>query len=242
MRTEFYDVNGAKTALLIHGYGSNISHAWKNTIRVLNKNGVNAIAVELSGHGRSSRYERYSFHRWIDEIKAIIHDLSVMPDYVIAHSLGGLLTAGLVSKFHFEKIVLLDPFLYVRSNFIHWFTRKFMSFYSYSSYKAVRKANPSWSREMVIDEVKSIRQWDTKTLRALDNTTGKEIVGAFLANNKSDTLIMKPKRSLLVPDGFLKKVANDNLTVEIIKDAKHSLHKDNEKDYLEKLKLFLGLL
>ena len=241
MLTKFYNVNGNKTALLVHGYGSGINHAWEKTIELLTSNNVNVLALELTGHGESSRQNSYSFNDWITSIKNILHKTEITPDYIVGHSLGGLLATGIADKISFEKILLLDPFLYIRSDFIHWVTRISMRHQAKVTYRKVRKSNPTWTRQMVIDEVKSLRQWDLKTLDALDRT-GKPIVERFIKTNESKTLILKPKHSFLIPSKFIPVLkTNKHINVEIIPDSRHSLHKDNEKAYLKSLTDFFEI-
>ncbi|MFI5427121.1 alpha/beta fold hydrolase [Aeromicrobium sp. UC242_57] len=66
--------------------------------------------LDLSGHGDSDHREAYSPLDWADEIAAVIDDLAAGPAVVVAHSMGGHISALLASTrpTHVKALVLVD--------------------------------------------------------------------------------------------------------------------------------------
>ncbi|HXX53896.1 MAG TPA: alpha/beta hydrolase, partial [Thermodesulfovibrionales bacterium] len=82
-----------KAVLLLHG--KNFFGAyWKETIRVLVRNGYRVIVPDQIGFGKSSKPNiHYSFHLLAANTKKLLEALEVSEVAVVGHSMGGMLAA-----------------------------------------------------------------------------------------------------------------------------------------------------
>ncbi len=79
------------TVLLLHG--KNFFGAyWKNTIRILSRNGFRVIVPDQIGFGKSSKPNiHYSFHLLALNTKKVLDILGIKDIAVVGHSMGGML-------------------------------------------------------------------------------------------------------------------------------------------------------
>ncbi|MFN8356322.1 MAG: alpha/beta hydrolase [Spirosomataceae bacterium] len=108
---EGYGNPTAKPVLLLHG-GGQTRHSWGDTARWIAENGWYAIALDARGHGDSSWASNadYRIERLVDDLKAVIAQLSAKPALVGA-SMGGitsLLAEGETDENLASAIVLVD--------------------------------------------------------------------------------------------------------------------------------------
>tara|TARA_Y100000310_G_scaffold304365_1_gene343432 strand:- start:10 stop:975 length:966 start_codon:yes stop_codon:yes gene_type:complete len=83
------------TVLLLHGLGVDSSF-WKPTKELFHKLGVSTIAIDLRGHGGSSRpkqLDMYELPKFAEDIDAILDKENIKKTNIIAHSFGGALAA-----------------------------------------------------------------------------------------------------------------------------------------------------
>lgn len=73
--------------LLVHGMGSDHT-TWRKVAGALRSRGRRVAAVDLRGHGRSSRAESYRLDDFRDDLRAVVDDLGADRVDVVAHSLG----------------------------------------------------------------------------------------------------------------------------------------------------------
>lgn len=239
---DYTNLNGDKNVLLIHGMASE-SAAWNNTKKYLQFKNYNTISLDLSGHGFSKHKDSYSFMGWVDEILDVVETLDIPPHYIIGHSLGGLLAAGVANRSdHVERMLLIDPLLHVPSNLMQFIVKKVMSRFQNADENSLQKSHPTWNKTMIMDELLSFSKWDVKTLEALNSEAGWDIASDFLYNkDRVATTILKPKHSFLLPITYvnaLEKYHNINV-IEVPKSG-HSIHRDNPKNYHELLDTFVA--
>ncbi|GLX11131.1 alpha/beta hydrolase [Microbispora sp. NBRC 16548] len=80
--------------LLVHG-GSAHAHWWSPLAPLLRSRGP-VVAMDLSGHGLSDwRPGGYTVAQWAQEVRAVALATSAEPPTVIAHSMGGIVSAHL---------------------------------------------------------------------------------------------------------------------------------------------------
>ncbi|MER6981212.1 alpha/beta fold hydrolase [Streptomyces carpinensis] len=80
--------------LLVHG-GSAHAHWWSPLAPLLRSRGP-VVAMDLSGHGLSDwRPDGYTVTQWAGEVRAVAGATSTAPPVVIAHSMGGIVSAHL---------------------------------------------------------------------------------------------------------------------------------------------------
>lgn len=84
--------------VLVHGGGAH-AHWWDHIGPLLAPD-RRVVALDLSGHGDSDRRDSYSLDTWADEVLAVATDAGVTgPPIIIGHSMGGLATLRLASRY-----------------------------------------------------------------------------------------------------------------------------------------------
>lgn len=84
--------------MLVHGGGAH-AHWWDHIAPLLAQD-RRVVALDLSGHGDSGRRDTYSMTTWAGEILAVAADAGLTdPPTVIGHSMGGLVTLRLASRY-----------------------------------------------------------------------------------------------------------------------------------------------
>jgi pimeloyl-ACP methyl ester carboxylesterase len=101
-----------KTVVLLHG-GGQTRHSWHHSLAVLASEGWRAIAVDLRGHGDSSRSPTgdYSMDAFAGDVREICRALGGPPPVLVGASLGGLaslLAVGEAVKAPAGALVLVD--------------------------------------------------------------------------------------------------------------------------------------
>ena len=89
---------GPRGLVLVHGGGAH-AHWWDHIAPLLAQD-RRVVALDLSGHGDSDRRDSYSMTAWAQEILAVAADAGLTePPTVIGHSMGGLVTLRLASRY-----------------------------------------------------------------------------------------------------------------------------------------------
>ncbi len=101
----------APLVLLLHG-GGQTRHAWHDTQRTIAAAGMNAVALDLRGHGESgwSEEEEYELDSFVDDTVSVIRALG-RPAALVGASLGGLTSLLLAGERDAElcwALVLVD--------------------------------------------------------------------------------------------------------------------------------------
>ena len=236
---KYVDINGDKTALLLHGMATD-SYVWHAAETALHFRGYNTLTLDLSGHGDSYHQERYSFYGWIHEIMDTIDPYPNI-DCVVAHSLGGLLAAGVDSQIGVSKMLLIDPLLHVPSDIMQWMVKKVIFKRQNASLEQMRAEHPSWPDPIIHHSVSSLTKWDPRTLHALIAEDGWDIASRFLERkNHAETLLLKPKHSFLIPISYIPELEQRGVTVQTVAHAGHSLHLDNQRVFLDAIENLVG--
>jgi magnesium chelatase accessory protein len=82
---------GGPTILLLHGTGAS-THSWRNIWPLLVPHG-RLIAIDLPGHGFTSRPADLSLNGMADAVATLVESLDAPPDLVIGHSAGAAVAA-----------------------------------------------------------------------------------------------------------------------------------------------------
>ncbi len=131
-----YNSNNIKaSALVIHGLNNN-PRSMIPLIRNLQEWGINTLAVELQGHGnnykrlpneneedsRMASFQSATRSLWLNEIKqsylTLKQKAAHKPIYLVAYSLGGLLSLDLINQnkeIRFDKVVYFAPAIRVNT-------------------------------------------------------------------------------------------------------------------------------
>jgi len=100
----------AKTLLFLHGWRSEGS-VWNSTISALEKQGLNAYAIDFPGFGHSAiSREAYTIKDFSQTIAEFINKLELHNVQVVGHSFGGRVGIKLAASYPglVEKLVLVD--------------------------------------------------------------------------------------------------------------------------------------
>ena len=85
------DAPGATPFVLVHGLASN-ARLWDGTAAALAAAGHTVAAVDLRGHGQSSKPDHgYDFATLVDDLVALITSLGLHRPLVVGQSWGGML-------------------------------------------------------------------------------------------------------------------------------------------------------
>jgi pimeloyl-ACP methyl ester carboxylesterase len=82
--------------VLVHGNGAN--HLWWYRMLPALEARHLVVQMDLSGHGDSGHRTSYSAKGWTDEIEAVVRTLDLGPCLIVAHSMGGMLSAGVAAQ------------------------------------------------------------------------------------------------------------------------------------------------
>lgn len=83
---------GAPRVVLVHGTAAH-GGWWHHVVPYLS-DAYDLVALELSGHGDSTRRPSYSLDGWSRELLAVIEEVTGGTAVVVGHSIGGLVAAG----------------------------------------------------------------------------------------------------------------------------------------------------
>jgi pimeloyl-ACP methyl ester carboxylesterase len=100
---------GGDGLVLVHG-GAAHSRWWDHVAPLLAA-GIRVVALDLSGHGDSSRRDRYSLDLWAEEVMAAAGAGGITgPPFVVGHSMGGFvaLRAGARYGYGLRAVVAVD--------------------------------------------------------------------------------------------------------------------------------------
>ena len=96
-----------RALVLIHG-GFVSRRSWEREIEAFSM-GYRVIAVDLRGHGASTRAMRYSVEQMAEDVEALMDELGVERASVWGHSLGGMVAMQLArGSDRIEALVLMD--------------------------------------------------------------------------------------------------------------------------------------
>jgi pimeloyl-ACP methyl ester carboxylesterase len=104
------DAVDAPTALMIHGLTAN-HKCWGTIAQVLVKSGMNVIATDLRGRGRSDKPAKgYGIFGHVDDTIAFMDEIGLDKPIVIGHSLGAMIGMNLAAKYQdrVSHVILMD--------------------------------------------------------------------------------------------------------------------------------------
>lgn len=106
-----------RTVVLLHGKNFSGNY-WKETIRVLTRNGFRVVVPDQLGFGKSSKPNiHYSFHLLAATTKKLLDTLGIRQIALVGHSMGGMLATrfvlmypGTVTHFVLENPIGLEDY------------------------------------------------------------------------------------------------------------------------------------
>jgi pimeloyl-ACP methyl ester carboxylesterase len=111
------------TYLLVHGLASN-ARLWDGVVGCLQRAGRRSVAVDLRGHGRSSKPgDGYDFPTLVSDLTAVLDAVGSERVVAVGQSWGGNLVVELAARHpeRVEAVVCVDGgFIHLRSRFDDW--------------------------------------------------------------------------------------------------------------------------
>lgn len=100
----------ARTVLLVHATGFH-ARCWDGVARALLGDDLHMLAVDLRGHGRSSKQGPYDWHQFGDDMTAFVETLDLDAVVGVGHSMGGhaVTNAAAQQPGRFAALLLVDP-------------------------------------------------------------------------------------------------------------------------------------
>lgn len=112
LQTSVWNPSGARRALLLHGLGSD-GTTWWRVASSLAEDGFMVLAPDLRSHGRSPSVVDHRLEAFAEDVLLLGEGY----DIVVAHSLGGAVAAGLLTRPGFAAAaVLVDPVLRIAAD------------------------------------------------------------------------------------------------------------------------------
>jgi len=227
--------SGERYVLLLHGL-SGSSLIWHNLGEDLAILGYHVLAPDLSGHGLSERDATgYSVEKWSNEVIAL---QLPTPELLIGHSIGGLIAAKISDEIQADKLILLDPVLRLpKKGFLLWGVQYGFS-HAMRRRLRLKLVNKSWDvRDAEIERI-NLSRWDWQTSKAL-KVNKKEIFGLF--NRASPTLLIRAKRSYIVPASFAKRNLHESIQHFYFQKAGHNIHCESYNDLFALITNFISI-
>ena len=100
---------GVTDLLLIHGLTYD-HRTWEPLCAHLAP-GRRVLAVDLPGHGRSPRRERYPLDEVIEDVHKQVRDAGLSAPVVVGHSLGGIVATAYAARYPATAVVNIDQIL-----------------------------------------------------------------------------------------------------------------------------------
>jgi pimeloyl-ACP methyl ester carboxylesterase len=221
--------SGTKTAILIHGIMSD-SRAWHRVTAELEGHGYRVLAVDLAGHGRSPRAQRYSPAAWADDVVETLEPLlDRAPDVVMGHSLGGLVASLVADRMAPRAAIYIDPAFSFPTGVRGWAFKAFFAIAPRPKRSALVRMNPKWSAVDVDIEVATLRDWDKRTILGFADT--RRLVPPL--SLVAPTLVVLAEKSLLITDRVAGQLRRQGMTVETVEGTGHTVFRDDHSGFMD---------
>jgi pimeloyl-ACP methyl ester carboxylesterase len=220
--------SGPRTAILIHGIMSD-SRAWHRVTAELEQHGFRVIAVDLAGHGRSPRADRYSPAAWADDVvETLAPLLGGAPDVVMGHSLGGLVASLVADRLAPRAAIYIDPAFAFPSGIRGLAFKLFFAMAPRPRRSALVKMNPRWHAEDVEIELATLRDWDKRTILGFSDTSRLVPPVSLVA----PSLVVLAEKSLLITEQVANRLRGQGMTVQTIAGTGHTVFRDDHAGFM----------
>lgn len=232
---------GRAPIVLIHGSTNTGHNDWDSVIPALAKE-YQVFAPDCRGHGKSNNPKMsYSFKELADDVAAFVHAMGYERAHIIGHSNGG--NVALVTLIEHPEIIqtciLQAANAYVTRFLIEREPKVFDP-------ERVEREKPEWRDEMIAfhEETNGKDYW-----RELLWLTMKEIISEpnyapseLTRVDKATLVIMGANDTVNAPDEHAQYIANNipNAELWIPENTGHSVHKEREQEWINKVLHFLN--
>ncbi len=214
--------DGPRRALLLHGIGSN-KEGWWRVGPALAALGYSVTAIDLRGHGHSSKADRYLLADFASDV-----DGSGPWDLLLGHSLGGAIAAILASRPGFaEHLVLEDPALFLPDPDVTLplLTEEYAHPLDADTQRAL---NPTWHPEDARIKAEALSQCGRDVVEAILRDNGGWNLVADVAGLEIPTLVIGAGIDPITPPALGEGLAalSSMITFVQVPDSSHSIHRD----------------
>lgn len=217
------DGSKARRALLVHGLGSSASSWWR-VETLLTELGWSVTSIDLRGHGRAARADRFSLADYASDLPAGAWDV------VIGHSLGA--SATLIASHRDLRpasLVLLDPVLLVRPDEVEAIVADQLDELTLTADRLAAD-KPHWDSRDRAAKLAALPHLQPGVIEATFAHSDPWDVRAEAASVTVPTLIVRgdPAVYSMIDDATLTDLLGANPLVEcvVIDGAGHSPHRD----------------
>ncbi|MGG7466491.1 alpha/beta fold hydrolase [Plantibacter sp. YIM 135347] len=158
-RTIWGDASATRTALVVHGLGSNGPSTWRIGTDLAER-GWHVTAVDLRGHGFAPRTHDYRVEAYAEDLAATRPDGGGVWDLVVGHSLGGAASAvaSASDPSWTRKLVLIDPAILLDDRDATIIRASQEASFADNTIESVRAKNPAWHDQDVELKVQAVSQ------------------------------------------------------------------------------------
>jgi len=230
--------------LLIHGFGGSPAEL-KELAEFLNKKKITTKVVLLPGHGTDyHELEKVTWNDWYKHVEENYLELKneYKTVYVIGFSTGGTLSLHLAKNYNIDKLVLINPFIYIKYQWYYIFP---VEFYAKTLEKFIPFVTSSTIHINDYEARKKLVHYDTLSLKALNSTFELiELVKNELSYILSDTLIIQSRGDETVdPSGseyIYNNLGSKEKQIRLFNKSNHIITLDYDKnDVFESIDNFL---
>ena len=233
--------SASRRALLVHGLGSSGALMWRLG-DALAEAGWHATAVDLRGHGDAPRSLDYSVAAHGADLAATRpSDGGSSWDAVIGHSLGGAAStvAAASDSAWTRRLVLIDPAIHVDGRDAGIVRRSQERAFADTRLEVVQEEHPHWhpqDQELKVDAVLRASAWAVEQTSAQNQPWDVRAAAAALSV-PTHVLGADPAVYSIFTGDLATEVlaANPLITMSIVADAGHSLHRDKPEESVRQL-------
>ena len=245
---------GDKHIIILHGF-LGMGDNWKSQGNIFASYGFKVHLLDQRNHGRSFWKQEFNYKVLVDDLLAYMNEQNVSRSIIIGHSMGGKTAMDFSFKYpeRLNKLIVVDisPKKYVSS---HDKILNGLASFNFEMIKSRKEADIHLS--LYVPEIE-VRQFLLKNLYWI--SPGKldlRLNISVLKNSEKEvSREIKPMNIYKKPVLFLKGensdyILNEDLilidkyfpesNVEIIKNAGHWLHSENQKDFINTLSAFIN--
>jgi len=245
---------GDNHIIILHGF-LGMGDNWKSQGDIFANYGFKVHLLDQRNHGRSFWKQEFNYKVLVDDLLAYMNEQNVSRSIIIGHSMGGKTAMDFSFKYpeRLNKLIVVDisPKKYVSS---HDKILNGLASFNFEMIKSRKEADIHLS--LYVPEIE-VRQFLLKNLYWI--SPGKldlRLNISVLKNSEKEvSREIKPMNIYKKPVLFLKGensdyILNEDLilidkyfpesNVEIIKNAGHWLHSENQKDFINTLSAFIN--
>lgn len=230
--------SGPQTAVLVHGIMSD-HRAWHRVADELAERGFRVIAVDLAGHGASSRRSRYSLRAWADDVVETVRPLlRGAPDLLMGHSLGAVVASWTVSRLAPKAVVYIDPAFAFPSGARGLLFKLAFACMPKPGRRTLARMNPGWTDAEIALELEAVRSWDRRTIFGLVSSRWF----APPRRVRVPSLVVLAERSLLITPEAAADLVRIGMQVVTVPGTGHNVWRDDHVGFLAQLRRWIPQL